>query len=394
MALPFDRSEYEARIAAVQQEMARRGLDALVISDPANMNYLTGYDGWSFYVPQAVILIGGEPQPYWFGRPQDANGARLTTWLDDEHITSYPETHIHQPDRHPMDIAAALLQKLGCGAKKIGVEMDAYYFSALSYARLTLHLPNARFEDATLLVNWKRIVKSPAELALMRKAARIASNAMRIAREAIAVGQREIDAAAAVYHAEIAGVDGIVGDYCSLAPLMPSNERTSASHLSAVDRRYAAGDAVNIELAGCHMRYHAPLARTVSVGRPSQRLAALGEAVTEGLNEALAAVRPGITCSDVEAAWRRVLTRHGFEKDSRLGYAVGVGYPPDWGEHTASLRAGDETVLVENMTFHAIAGMWLKDYGLEISETFAVGAKGVEVLTDFERGLLVVEGGD
>ncbi len=391
MALPFDRSEYEARISAVEREMEKRGLDALLITEPANMNYLTGYDGWSFYVPQAVVVVGGEVQPYWFGRPMDANGARLTTWLDDSHIESYPESYIHAQDRHPIDVAAQLIERLGCGAKTIGVEMDAYYFSALSFARLSQHLPNARFKDATLLVNWQRIVKSDAEIDLMRKAARIASNAMEVARRSVRVGVRESDAAAAVYQAEIAGVDGITGEYTSLSPLMPSNERTSASHLSVVDRSYASGDAVNIELAGCHRRYHAPLARTFSVGKPSAKLAALGDAVTEGLNEALGAVRPGITCADVEAAWRRVLTRHGFEKDSRLGYAVGVGYPPDWGEHTASLRAGDGTVLVPNMTFHAIAGMWLKDYGLEISETFAVTKTGVEVLTNFERGLIVVD---
>ncbi len=392
MALPFDRSEYAARIAAVEQEMARRGLDALLISDPANMNYLTGYDGWSYYVPQAVVVVGGEEQPYWFGRPQDANGARLTTWLDDEHISSYPETHIHQPDRHPMDVAAQLLERLGCGAKTIGVEMDACYFSAQAYARLTQHLPNAQFQDAKLLVNWKRLVKSPAELDLMRKAARIADHAMEVARRSIAVGRRESDAAAAVYRAEISGVDGIMGDYTALAPLMPSNERTSASHLSVVDRRYAAGDRVTVELAGCHQRYHAPLARTFSLGKPPARLADLAAAVVEAMDSALAAVRPGTSCAGVEAAWRRVFTRHGYEKDSRLGYAVGLGYPPDWGEHTANLRAGDETVLAPNMTFHMIAGMWFDDYGIELSETIAVTETGVEVLTNFERDLLVVEG--
>lgn len=391
MAMPFDRNEYETRLAGVEREMARRGLDVLLVTDPANMNYLTGYDGWSFYVPQAVILIGGEAQPFWFGRPQDGNGARLTTWLDDAHIASYPESYIHQPDRHPIDIAGELLERLGCAAKTIGVEMDAYYFTALAYQRLTRRLPNARFEDATLLVNWVRSVKSPQEIALMRKAARIASRAMGVARDAIQVGVRECDAAAAVFQAEIVGADDIAGDYPAITPLMPSQERTSAAHLSFVARRYADGDAVNVELAGCHARYHAPLARTITLGKPPQRLLDLGSVVAEGVDSALAAVRPGVACARVEAAWRTVIARHGYEKESRLGYAVGIGYPPDWGEHTASLRAGDETVLRPNMSFHLIAGMWLQGYGLEISETFVVTEGGADVLTDFERGLVVKE---
>jgi len=84
-----------------------------------------------------------------------------------------------------------------------------------------------------------------------------------------------------------------------------------------------------------------------------------------------------------------VIARHGMEKRSRIGYSVGLGYPPDWGEHTMSLRPGDVTPLEPNMTFHMILGMWMDDWGFELSETFRVTDAGAECLCSVPRGLTV-----
>ena len=86
-----------------------------------------------------------------------------------------------------------------------------------------------------------------------------------------------------------------------------------------------------------------------------------------------------MTCEAVEAAWRGYIARFGLEKASRIGYSVGLGYPPDWGEHTMSLRPGDTTELEPGMAFHMICGMWMDDWGFEASETF--------VVTDVGRGV-------
>jgi ectoine hydrolase len=88
--LHFELAEYRARIAATRRAMAERGIELLIVSDPSNMAWLTGYDGWSFYVHQCVLLAQ-EGDPLWFGRGQDANGARRTTFLDDADIHGYPD---------------------------------------------------------------------------------------------------------------------------------------------------------------------------------------------------------------------------------------------------------------------------------------------------------------
>src|SRR5699024_3941550 len=76
-----------------------------------------------------------------------------------------------------------------------------------------------------------------------------------------------------------------------------------------------------------------------------------------------------------------------YRKDSRIGYSAGLSYPPDWGERTASLRHGDDTILQPNMVFHMIPGIWMEKYGVEISETFRVTETGCEVLAGVERKL-------
>jgi Xaa-Pro dipeptidase len=101
----------------------------------------------------------------------------------------------------------------------------------------------------------------------------------------------------------------------------------------------------------------------------------------------LDAIKPGVTCEEIELAWRQVIARAGLEKESRIGYSVGLNYPPDWGEHTASLRPGDKTVLEPNMTFHMILGMWMDDWGFECSESLRVTDDGHETFANFPRKL-------
>ncbi len=86
-----------------------------------------------------------------------------------------------------------------------------------------------------------------------------------------------------------------------------------------------------------------------------------------------------------------MLNRNGLTKDSRVGYSIGVGYPPDWGERTCSLRPGDSTVLEAGMCFHFQSGVWLSDFGCAVSESFVVTHSGGERLCNVERDLIVVE---
>jgi Xaa-Pro dipeptidase len=388
--LLFETEEYRTRLHNVRQRMADLGIDVLIVSDPANMNYLTGYDGWSFYVPQVVVVELQGAQPLWIGRGMDVNGARHTTYLDDACIVGYPDDYVQSTVRHPMNFVADQIRSRGLAQSAIGVEMDAYYFSARSFAALRKDLPDARFKDANLLVSWVRLIKSDQEIVYMQQAGKIVERVMRTAIDTVAPGVRECDAVAEIFRAQIRGTEAFGGDYTAIVPMMPTGEKTSTPHLTWTDEPYQNECAVNLELAACRHRYHSPLARTIYLGnRPPQKLTDTAAVVVEGMQGALETVKPGVRCEEVELAWRNVIARVGLEKESRIGYAMGLNYPPDWGEHTASLRPGDKTVLQPNMTFHMILGIWMDDWGFECSESFRVTQSGSETFADFPRKLFL-----
>ena len=88
-------------------------------------------------------------------------------------------------------------------------------------------------------------------------------------------------------------------------------------------------------------------------------------------------------------AFFKVLKKHGIEKDNRTGYPIGLSYPPDWGERTMSLRPGDKTVLEAGMTFHFMTGLWMEDWGFEITESIVIGEGAPECLANVPRKLFV-----
>lgn len=386
--LHFERSEFDARVAKTRQAMGQTGIEIFIVTDPSNMAWLTGYDGWSFYVHQCVLLTL-EGDPIWYGRGIDANGAKRTTYLPHDRILDYPDHYVQSTERHPMDFLSGIIEDRGYAEASIGVEMDNYYFSAAAYNSLVKHLPNAIFKDATGLVNWQRAVKSPQELDYMRKAGRIVQAMHEKIFEMTEPGLRKNELVAEIYRTAIRGTEDAGGDYPAIVPLLPSGEDASASHLTWDDNPMRNDEATFFEIAGVHKRYHCPLSRTIYLGKPPQDILDAEKAVLEGLEAGLEKARPGNTCEDIALAFFAVLKRHGIEKNNRTGYAIGISYPPDWGERTMSLRSGDKTELQENMTFHFMPGLWMDTWGLEITESFIVGPDGPEFLSDVPRLLMV-----
>lgn len=388
--LYFSRDEFGQRIDKTRAAMSERGIDVLIVTDPSNMNWLTGYDGWSFYVHQCVVL-SFDGAPIWFGRGQDANGALRTCHMDPAHIIGYPDHYVQSVERHPMDYLSAKLTDRGMGSGTIGVEMDNYWFTAAAFASLQKHLPNARFVDATALVNWQRAVKSEAELGYMRTAGRIVGRMHERIFERVEPGLRKCDLVAEIHDAALRYDPdiGAGGDYPAIVPLLPSGADAAAPHLTWDDLPMRSGEGTFFEIAGVYRRYHCPLSRTVFLGKPTQTFLDAEKAVLEGMEAGLAVARDGNLCEDIAHAFFAVLRKYDIVKDNRTGYPIGVSYPPDWGERTMSLRPGDKTELRENMTFHFMTGLWMEDWGFEITESIRIGKTGPECLADVPRRMVV-----
>ena len=385
----FSDDEYEGRLAKTRAAMAASGLDTLIISDPSNMAWLTGYDGWSFYVHQAVI-VGPFGAPIWFGREQDAQGALRTCYMNDPDIIGYPDFFVQSTERHPMDYLAAKLTERAWHTGRIGVEMDNYWFSAKGFQSLSQGLPNELI-DATGLVNWQRSIKSPSELERMRKAGRIVERMHNRIAEKVEPGIRKCDLVAEIYDAALRYDEqwGFGGDYPAIVPLLPSGTDAAAPHLTWDDKPMQTGEGTFFEIAGCFRRYHCPLSRTIFLGRPPQQFLDAETAVLEGMEAGLEAARAGNTCEDIANAFFDVLQRWGIVKNNRTGYSIGLSYPPDWGERTCSLRPGDKTILQPGMTFHFMTGLWMEDWGFEITESIIINEGAPECLANVPRKLIV-----
>ena len=385
----FTDKEYKNRLKKVQSEMQKKGIELLISQDTANINYLTGYDAWSFYYSQCVIVHVNSDEPLCFVRAQDAGGAFITTYLKKENIIIYDEKYIHTWPTHPYDALVDLIRKKKWDKINIGVEMDAHYFTAYCYEKLKKGLPNAKILDSERLVNWVRVEKSIAEIEYMKKAATISEMAMKTAMETISPDVRQCDAVAEIQRTLFRGTPEYGGEYASIATLLPTGKGTSASHLTASDKKFVNGEATIIELSGTYKRYHAPMARTINLGKPDQKKLDAMKATNEALEEGIIASKPGNTANDVAEKFWGVLDKYGIKKESRTGYSIGIGYPPDWGEHTLNIYKGDMTELKPNICYHMIAVMQFGDWGVESSESIRITESGNELLCNFSRDLYV-----
>ena len=363
-------------------------LDLLIVSDPSNLCWLSGYDAWSFYVHQCLVL-SSDGDLFWFGRGIDRPGAALTTDLHDKDILSYPDDCVQSPDSHPMQYLVEILKERKLHRGRIGIEKDNYYFSARAFETLKGGLGQAELIDATALVNWQRAVKSEQEVSYMKQAGKIIEKVYERIMQVVEPGMAKNALAAEILHASTLGDAGGFGDYTAIVPLIGAGEEAAACHTTWDGEPLAANDGMFLELAAAHARYHCPCSRTLFLGKPPQHYLEIEKVMLECIETTLPMFRPGTTCGEVAATFFDALERHGHVKDNRCGYAIGLSYPPDWGERTMSLRRSDTTVLKENMTLHFMPGLWFDNWGFEITESVRVTQAGAECLSQVPRQLLV-----
>ncbi len=389
--LSFTLEEYQSRLQKIRDGMAAGGFDLLILSDPCNIYYATGYDAWSFYVNQCVLISANQTEPVWIGRQMDEYGARLTSFMSNDNIVSYSDKYVQSEHYHPATIFADEIRSRYGSSLNIGVETTSYYLDIKTLENLKTALPECRFTDANLLVNWIRAIKSETEISYHKKAAILVQSAMREALTTIKVGVRECDVAGIVYKNLMAGSPDFGGEYTSTPPLMPTAERLNTPHLSWSSDTYRKNAQVNLELVACHKRYHTPLSRTVFLGKAPKELKMLETAMTEGIAAALEFIKPGKTAEEVEATWQNAAAKYGVKKNARCGYSIGIAYPPTFGEQTISLRPEDKTELRPGMTLHLMPAIWHEGHSIVITEPFYVTEQGAETFCKFPRQLFEID---
>jgi Xaa-Pro aminopeptidase len=380
----FPQSEYQSRIAKVHKAMESRDLDALLVTHTPNLCYLTGYQSpLANWYTCLVLPRQGEPSVHLV----DIELANLLVhgWRNRNIVTFRWFQSVEAPRQ-----LAKIVKEHGLAEKRIGLEMRLGGCTAHLYEQLRQLLPKAKFEDGSDIVLDIRAVKSPAEITHMRKAARFTDIGMQAALQVVGLGKTENDVARVAYDAMI----GAGSEYLSIEPLIVAGfAMTLTGHLMFKRRVFESGDQVGLELAGVCHRYSAPLYRTAVIGRPSPLVQRLARASLTALQLVLENARPGRTAHEVARAASkgfRPVAGEGYFQGA-YGYAVGIGFPPDWVEHSIYIHEGNERVLETGMVFHSPMGLRIPGKaGVSYSETWVVTETGCETLSTTPRELVVI----
>jgi len=382
MALHFEAKEYKARQRAVRRELDKAGLDGLLMFQQESMYHLTGYDSFGFCFFQCLYL-GADGKLALLTRSADLRQAQHTSILDDIRIWT------DEAGADPAHQLRDMLESLGAKGKTLGIESNSYGLTHFNGKRVEAALEGfARLEDASDLVNALRGVKSPAELAYVRKAAKLGDRALKAGIEATHAGADEGDILAAQQAAIFSGG----GDY-------PANEFIIGSGRDALLCRYKAGrrklsrrDQLTLEFAGVFRHYHAAFMRTLIIGEPKKRHVAMHAACAAALQACEAQMRPGRTAGDVFDAHARVMDEHGMMEHrlNACGYSLGAKFTPSWMDSPMFYR-GNPFVLKPNMVM--FAHMILMDSAtgsaMTLGRTYIIGAKGAEALSKYPLNLMV-----
>jgi Xaa-Pro dipeptidase len=368
----FERSEYEARLARVQGALRSRGADALVAFLPETVTWITGFFTRGYGSLQLAI-IPAEGEPTLICRDVEEFYLDATCVFPDRVLWT-------DSDDRLAVVGNAICSRLG-PAPSLAVEMSAWPLSAARFEALRAALPGGRWTDESDLVARMRLVKSPAEIAYQRRAARAAEAGMQAAIDSAGVGVSEREMAADICAAMIRAGSDLPGP-----GVMSSGARAFHLHGGYSDRVLEAGDIVQIETTPNVRHYHARFMRPIRIAPARDEDHRIVEQLIAIQDAALAEIRPGVPARVPDAVYREGVLAAGLRETytNKTFYSVGLMLQPNGGE---ALEATPESewVFEPGMTFHT----YVLARGFGMSETIAINADGIERLTTFARRLFV-----
>jgi len=383
MHLPFPLTTYRARLADVQRRMRDQQLDAMLISIPDAIFWLTGVDSVGYLWPQALIIPAREgEQPVYVTRTTEEPGVDACSWLEERYFYDIAE-------EDPVDAIIDTMRRYSVDAGRVGIEDDAFTMLPSTARRIREAFPAVEFTDCSYIVPAARLIKTDGELAYQRQAAEIADYAMEKVFEAIRPGVSEVLLAGIA--AAALGEAG--GEHAAIPPMVVSGERSALVHCMASRRTLSRGDVVCIELAGVVHRYHAVFMRTAVIGEPSRRVADVSNTLVAAHRAAIEAAAPGNPVHLPEDAATAILGPADLVKNRchRIGYSLGVAYPPGWLEPMMMVK-GDPHVFAPGMSFTVEPNLHLPEegFGIKLGETVECTPEGARTMSRLPHELRVV----
>jgi Xaa-Pro dipeptidase len=380
----FSAEELAARRRTACGELARRGLDGLLVFRQESMYYLTGYDTFGYVFFQCLYLGADGETMTLLTRTPDVRQAEHTSVIGDIRVWYDAE------GKNPAEDLAAILVEHGSKGKRLGIETDAYGLTGYNLRRVEAALDGfCELVEASDLVTAMRAVKSPAEIGYVREAARLADLGLDRAVEAAGPGAFEGDVLAALQGAIFEGG----GDFPANEVIIGSGPRALLFRSAAGMRRMDAVDQLSLEWAGSYRHYHAAMMRTLAVGEATVYQRRLFSAVREAMEAMTGALSPGRPVGEVDDAHRRVLDAAGLgeHRFAACGYSLGTTFSPNWMDWPM-LFSGNSVLAEPGMVFflHCIVADSEKGVAMSLGHTCLVTENGREVLSARPLELIVV----
>jgi Xaa-Pro aminopeptidase len=366
--------EYGERLARTRRWMHAHDVQLLILNQPEHYNWLSGYDPTSVFYHQSLLVPAAEEPLTLICNKAELALCEETCWVGDVRVVW---THEDQVAR-----TVEVLRERGLlGARRVGLNLMSYHLRPRFALQLREALAGSEVLDVTAALDDLRLVKSPAEIAHLRRAARVADLGVSAGIEAVRAGATDCEVMAAIQHAV-----ALAGGEFPAYPFLVDARGTL--HGTPIGKVLAPGDTVYMEVSGVVRRYHCNISRTVVVGEPSPRLRELYAVVRNALDEATAALAPGVSVGEIVELVARL--QGGYEQNTwgRFGFSMEIAYPPIW-IGGLSLMRGDEHVLQPGMVITMEPGLAYADGAtMMLGNNVLVTERGPEVLNDVTTELL------
>lgn len=383
VAADFPSEEFQTRLQATRTSMWLRGMNALLVVSPENIYYLLGLNHQGYFSFTLLVL------------PMEGAPLLVTRAMERMTVSTQVPGCMHVPfeeDEDPSIAAVHAIELATSVGDSLGVEQSAMHIPLDVWDRVREKLTDREWADASGLVEEVRAVKSEAEIAFVRRAARISDRAVQRGIATAGSGITERTVAAAIYHEMIYGGS----EHPGFAPFIRATDILRHEHVTWRDREIRYGSGLLMEMSASVYRYHAPLTRMVHIGESPKGTDRAAEIAISGLHAVTATLRPGVLGGQVYAAWQQAMDEglgHNHYQRHHCGYMVGIGFPPSWvgGSSVVGLRRGGELLIRAGMVFHVLSWLLGQEPGdYVVSDTVLVTPDGCELLTSTPRDPVVL----
>lgn len=368
----FSLEEYRSRLQRTQESMARNQLDALLLHQPENIAWLSGFWHDGFFTYHSLV-VPAQGDPILVDRALEDPVAEELSWVTDR------RSYLDGDD--PEALAAAAVREVTTSGSRIGLEFDSAFLSLNRYRRLSTLLPAQELVSHSDIVEQLRQIKSEQEISYLRTAGRVVSEAVSAGLRAAQPGANELDVTAAIAQAQAAnGHDSFLG---SPGGSICSGWRTIQLHAQQTDRTLQTGDKLRLELPGIYRQYWAKQMRSTMLGTPDDDLLRAHDILRNAQDDAISAMGPGVPATHIAELCRRPVLDNGLAElyENRVGYGLGLQFHPTSGDFDLDIDHRTPRELEAGMVFH----MLLFAAGAGISETVVVTDNGCELLTHGPR---------